>query len=66
MAKNKNNGIKAAYITAGAVIIAALIAGAFTLIKPSSPPVSINQTVTDHATAVINTGSGDVSTEPQK
>ncbi len=53
MAENSNNGIKAAYITAGAVIIAALIAGVFALIKPSPPTSPIIQTTNNHSKAVL-------------
>jgi hypothetical protein len=64
MSKNESSGIKAAYVVAAGAIIAALIAGVFTLIKSDPSPESgntISQTVGEKSTAVIHTGEGDVT-----
>ena len=66
MSEKESNGIKVAYIAAAGAIVAALIAGAFTLIKSGPSPESrdtISQTVGEKGTAVIHAGEGDVSIE---
>ncbi len=50
--------MKAAYIAAAGAIIAALIAGLFTLIPEDSP--TVNQIVSGNGIASIHTGKGDI------
>lgn len=67
MAQKRSVTIKAAYITVAGLLVAALIAGIFSMMDKSDTKGAgaITQTVGGHGVGVINTGTGDVHAKPK-
>lgn len=64
MRKGKSKGIRSVYITAAAVIIAAIITGIISLGGSLSAPIEQNSGA--NSTSVVNTGNGDVTISTNK